>query len=169
MASAARSLPLPTTTESDAMEESRIVRTYVRSQLERFLPLDFTWIDVVADETHAFFQNLTWRNLADRLFHLVVSAALIWFFWDFIVGLRALGLALAEMELAIALVFLPIALFFGIFEVIGVVFAFMERPTKKRFRIALHSTWIYGLLWGIHIVHTRYETTIRQFLDSVAR
>lgn len=141
----------------------------IKNRLTPYVPFDLAWMEVVAEEIDAFRKRFSWRRAGERLFELAVSLAVLYIFWDALAPFRqfAWGITVffAKLELELSLMFLPFTLFFGAFEVFAVLARFFRKPTKKRFRIAWHSTWVYALLWGIYYVNERYQEQIKLFIE----
>lgn len=149
--------------------ERESVLILLKAKLEPYVPFDLAWMQVVAEELDAFRKRFSWRRAGERCFELAVSLAVLYVLWDFLAPFREfawqLAVFFAKLELELALMFLPFTLFFGAFEVLAVLARFFKKPTKKRFRIAWHSTWVYALLWGIYYVNERYREHIEAFVN----
>ena len=94
---------------------------------------------------------------------------MLYIFWDTFAPFRKfaweMAVFFANLELELTLMFLPFTLFFGAFEVFAVLTRFLRKPTKKRLRIAWHSTWVYAMLWGVYYVNEHYREQIAAFVN----
>ncbi|MBI4433467.1 hypothetical protein HY632_01720 [Candidatus Uhrbacteria bacterium] len=143
----------------------------VKARLESFLPIDLGWIAVVAEELDALRERWSWRRAGQLLQNAAWSLLLLWMFWDFIAELRAMmwdfAIMFAKFDLEIFQAFLPIFKWLAAINLALVLFSFMERPSRKRLRIAWHSGWTCSVLWALAWVNIRYAGEIAAFVNSV--
>jgi len=148
--------------------ERASVLILLKAKLAPYVPFDLAWVEVIAEELDTFRKRFSWRRAGERLFELAASIAVLYVLWDFLAPFRELSWQIAvffaKLELELSLMFLPFMLFFGAFEVFAVLARFFRKPTRKRFRIAWHSTWVYALLWGVYYVNERYSEQIKAFI-----